>query len=218
MLIGIKSTALLFGERTRPMLAVFYAAAVVLIGAAGLMAGGGLIFVARACRLRRASGLAGRAHRHRRSGALPDAVQVEPRRRADPVRARCCSTRRSSRRARRARSARAAARCSTCRTVASDRNRTGSPSSSTLDRLRLAGASAHRSSRRRDRPAPATRRRSACRLAESSRYRPARAWRRNARAPSRRPPRPESRSAGTAGGRWRAASGRRGCDCSAQAL
>jgi 4-hydroxybenzoate polyprenyltransferase len=45
LLIGIKSTALLFGENTRPMLASFYAAAVVLIGIAGLMAGGGLIFV-----------------------------------------------------------------------------------------------------------------------------------------------------------------------------
>jgi 4-hydroxybenzoate polyprenyltransferase len=45
LLIGIKSTALLFGENTRPMLASFYAAAVVLVGIAGLMAGGGLIFV-----------------------------------------------------------------------------------------------------------------------------------------------------------------------------
>ena len=44
LLIGIKSTALLFGENTRPMLAGFYAGAVVLIGIAGLMAGGGLIF------------------------------------------------------------------------------------------------------------------------------------------------------------------------------
>jgi 4-hydroxybenzoate polyprenyltransferase len=44
-LIGIKSTALLFGERTPAMLTKFYAAAVVLIGAAGLMAGGGFIFV-----------------------------------------------------------------------------------------------------------------------------------------------------------------------------
>jgi 4-hydroxybenzoate polyprenyltransferase len=43
-LIGVKSTALLFGERTRPMLASFYAAAVVLIGIAGLLAGGQLIF------------------------------------------------------------------------------------------------------------------------------------------------------------------------------
>jgi 4-hydroxybenzoate polyprenyltransferase len=45
LLIGIKSTALLFGENTRPMLAGFYAGAVALIGIAGLMAGGGLIFV-----------------------------------------------------------------------------------------------------------------------------------------------------------------------------
>jgi 4-hydroxybenzoate polyprenyltransferase len=44
-LIGLKSTALLFGARTAPILAGFYAAAVVLIGLAGLLAGGGLIFV-----------------------------------------------------------------------------------------------------------------------------------------------------------------------------
>jgi 4-hydroxybenzoate polyprenyltransferase len=44
LLIGIKSTALLFGENTRPMLASFYAAAAVLIAAAGFMAGGRLIF------------------------------------------------------------------------------------------------------------------------------------------------------------------------------
>jgi 4-hydroxybenzoate polyprenyltransferase len=44
LLIGIKSTALLFGENTRPMLARFYAAAAVLIGIAGIMAGGRLIF------------------------------------------------------------------------------------------------------------------------------------------------------------------------------
>ena len=44
-LIGIKSTALLFGSRTKPMLAVFYSAAVVLIGIAGFGAGGGLVFV-----------------------------------------------------------------------------------------------------------------------------------------------------------------------------
>jgi len=45
LLIGIKSTALLFGERTASMLAGFYAIAVVLIGTAGLMAGGGWIFM-----------------------------------------------------------------------------------------------------------------------------------------------------------------------------
>jgi 4-hydroxybenzoate polyprenyltransferase len=43
-LIGIKSTALLFGERTKPMLTLFYTLAVVLIGLAGLIAGGGLLF------------------------------------------------------------------------------------------------------------------------------------------------------------------------------
>ena len=45
LLIGIKSTALLFGERTRPMLASFYTVAVTLIGASGLMVGGSLIFL-----------------------------------------------------------------------------------------------------------------------------------------------------------------------------
>ena len=43
-LIGIKSTALLFGERTKPVLAVCYALAVMLIAAAGWSAGAGVIF------------------------------------------------------------------------------------------------------------------------------------------------------------------------------
>jgi 4-hydroxybenzoate polyprenyltransferase len=43
-LIGIKSTALLFGERTKPMLVSFYALAVILLGAAGFSAGAGFIF------------------------------------------------------------------------------------------------------------------------------------------------------------------------------
>ena len=43
-LIGLKSTAILFGARTKPMLAVFYAAAVILIGIAGFAAGGGAVF------------------------------------------------------------------------------------------------------------------------------------------------------------------------------
>src|SRR5216683_18452 len=42
-LIGIKSTALLFGERTKPLLAVFYTLAVVLIAMAGWSAGAGLV-------------------------------------------------------------------------------------------------------------------------------------------------------------------------------
>jgi len=43
-MIGIKSTALLFGERTRAMLALFYGLAAVLVGAAGFSAGGGIVF------------------------------------------------------------------------------------------------------------------------------------------------------------------------------
>ena len=43
-LIGIKSTALLFGERTKSMLALFYALAVALIALAGWSAGAGVVF------------------------------------------------------------------------------------------------------------------------------------------------------------------------------
>jgi 4-hydroxybenzoate polyprenyltransferase len=43
-LIGIKSTALLFRERTKPMLALFYTLAVALIALAGWNAGAGLVF------------------------------------------------------------------------------------------------------------------------------------------------------------------------------
>jgi 4-hydroxybenzoate polyprenyltransferase len=43
-LIGIKSTALLFRERTKPVLVVCYVLAVMLIAAAGWSAGAGLIF------------------------------------------------------------------------------------------------------------------------------------------------------------------------------
>ena len=43
-LAGLKSTALLFGERTKPMLAAFFAAAVVLIGIAGFGVGARIAF------------------------------------------------------------------------------------------------------------------------------------------------------------------------------
>jgi len=43
-LIGIKSTALLFGPRTKPMLVLFYTIAVILIGAAGFLADAGWPF------------------------------------------------------------------------------------------------------------------------------------------------------------------------------
>jgi 4-hydroxybenzoate polyprenyltransferase len=43
-LIGIKSTALLFGPRTKPMLTIFYGLAVALIGLSGVLAGAGAAF------------------------------------------------------------------------------------------------------------------------------------------------------------------------------
>ena len=43
-LIGIKSTAILFGENTRPLLAVFYTLAVALMAVAGWGAGAGIVF------------------------------------------------------------------------------------------------------------------------------------------------------------------------------
>ena len=45
MMIGIKSTALLFEQNTPAMLTLFYTIAVVLIGGAGVMAGGSWIFM-----------------------------------------------------------------------------------------------------------------------------------------------------------------------------
>ncbi len=48
-LIGIKSTALLFGPRTKPMVALFYGVAVILIAAAGFAAGAGLVFALGLC-------------------------------------------------------------------------------------------------------------------------------------------------------------------------
>jgi 4-hydroxybenzoate polyprenyltransferase len=43
-LVGLKSTALLFGDRTKPALALFSIAAVLLIGLAGFAAGAGVMF------------------------------------------------------------------------------------------------------------------------------------------------------------------------------
>jgi len=43
-LVGLKSTALLFAEKTKPALAAFSTAAVVLIGLAGYLAGAGVVF------------------------------------------------------------------------------------------------------------------------------------------------------------------------------
>jgi 4-hydroxybenzoate polyprenyltransferase len=44
-LIGVKSTALLFGNRTKPMLGIFYGLAVILIGAAGMTVHAGVAFM-----------------------------------------------------------------------------------------------------------------------------------------------------------------------------
>ena len=85
-LIGIKSTALLFGPRTKPMLALFYGVAVVLLGAAGYTAGAGFVFALGLARVCRPPRLADRAPRYRRSRQLPRGVQIRPRRRPDPVR------------------------------------------------------------------------------------------------------------------------------------
>ncbi len=91
-LIGIKSTALLFRERTKPMLALFYALAVALIALAGWSAGAGLVFALGL--LAFAAHLAWQIARLDIDDPreLPRGVQVEPRCRADPVRgagARC---------------------------------------------------------------------------------------------------------------------------------
>ena len=85
-LIGIKSTALLFRERTKPMLALFYALAVALIALAGCSAGAGLIFALGL--LAFAPHLAWQIARLDVDDPdqLPGGVQIEPRCRADPVR------------------------------------------------------------------------------------------------------------------------------------
>ena len=94
-LIGIKSTARLFGARTRRALVVFYRSGG---GVDRRSAGAGrrrLAGVDRAGRIRRASGLADPAAGDFRSRAVPAAVQIQSRRRAAAVRGiagrmRCC--------------------------------------------------------------------------------------------------------------------------------
>ena len=84
-LIGIKSTALLFGARTRPALMVFYGLAVVLIGVALMLAGAGwpawiglAAFAAHLVwQIRRL--------RDQRSRAVPAHFQIQPRRGAAAV-------------------------------------------------------------------------------------------------------------------------------------
>ena len=84
-LVGVKSTARLFAERTREALIALYGLAVVLIGTAVVLAGGHAIALIGVAAF--AAHLAWQVveARHLGFGAVPAAVQVEPRRRADAV-------------------------------------------------------------------------------------------------------------------------------------
>ena len=77
-LIGIKSTALLFGDRTKPMLSLFYALAVILIGISGISGRRRSGFCDRPARLCGALGMADGPARHRRSRSLPGFIQIRP--------------------------------------------------------------------------------------------------------------------------------------------
>ena len=76
-LIGVKSTARLFGGRAQRSSALFYAATVVLWVVAALLAGGGLAVPRRACWWSRPSRLADRTL-SRRSGQCAGAIQGQP--------------------------------------------------------------------------------------------------------------------------------------------
>ena len=78
-LIGIKSTARLFGARTHLALSVLYSLAVVLIGVSARAGWRALAGMDRPDRLRRASRLADPAIGHQRSRAVPADLQVQPR-------------------------------------------------------------------------------------------------------------------------------------------
>ena len=75
--IGVKSSALALGGKTRPWLFVFYVAALALWGAAGRRPGSARCFGSGSAG-RPAARLAGGAGRHRRSGRLPREIPLEP--------------------------------------------------------------------------------------------------------------------------------------------
>ena len=86
--IGVKSSALALGARTRPFLFAFYAATVMLWGVAGGAAGLGIRFCARsASRPRQLGWQAARVDTSARR--LPRQIQVEPDRRMGDVRRDC---------------------------------------------------------------------------------------------------------------------------------
>ena len=84
-LIGVKSTARLFGAATHRALVVFYSLAVVLIGVALALRRGAMAGLDRADCFRRPSGLADPAARHRRSRAVQADLLFQPRCRAAAV-------------------------------------------------------------------------------------------------------------------------------------
>ncbi len=78
-LIGIKSTALLFAERTKPALTFFYALAVVFDRHSVVAWRRTYCRLCRSCGVCSASDVAGATAGHRRPGAMPAPLQVEPR-------------------------------------------------------------------------------------------------------------------------------------------
>ena len=84
-LIGIRSTALLFGPHTKLLLLLFYGCAVILLALAALECRRPCHCCGWACLVRGASRLADRPTRDRRPGRLSGGIQVEPRCRPDPV-------------------------------------------------------------------------------------------------------------------------------------
>ncbi len=78
-LVGVKSTARLFGERTAPFLAACYGGTVLLLVAGRLARRAGRLVLSGADAAGGPAGAAGRRAGHRRSGAVPAAVQGEPR-------------------------------------------------------------------------------------------------------------------------------------------
>ena len=76
-IVGVRSTARLFGDDTKSWLVALYGGALVLFAGAYAVGRGADAGAGRAARRRRAYVAAGAAARHRRSRPVPEAVQVE---------------------------------------------------------------------------------------------------------------------------------------------
>ena len=77
-LAGVRSTARLMGERTRPFLLACYTATIAVVGLAGWLAGFVAVVHPRPAGARGAAALAGHPPRHPRPGRLPAPVPPEP--------------------------------------------------------------------------------------------------------------------------------------------